>query len=54
MSLLRLLSISLLMACSYFFASDMYAPSLPVMSEALNVSSTAVQQTVSAFFIALG
>lgn len=54
MSLLRLLSISLLMACGYFFASDMYAPSLPVMSEALNVSSTAVQQTVSAFFIALG
>ncbi|WP_305841815.1 MFS transporter [Photobacterium leiognathi] len=54
MSLFRLVSISLLMACSYFFASDMYTPSLPAMSDALNVSSTAVQQTVSVFFIALG
>ncbi|WP_305813919.1 MFS transporter [Photobacterium leiognathi] len=54
MSLFRLVSISLLMACSYFFAADMYTPSLPAMSDALNVSSTAVQQTVSVFFIALG
>jgi DHA1 family 2-module integral membrane pump EmrD-like MFS transporter len=51
MPLFKVLVISLLMGSSYFFASDMYAPSLPYMANALNVSSGTVQQTVSIFFI---
>ncbi|ROS01772.1 DHA1 family 2-module integral membrane pump EmrD-like MFS transporter [Sinobacterium caligoides] len=51
MPLFQLVAISLLMASSYFFASDMYAPSLPHMASALHVSGGTVQQTVSIFFI---
>lgn len=52
MSTIKIILLSVLMASAYFFASDMYAPSLPSMAKALQVSATTAQQTVTDFLIA--
>ena len=51
MSTIKIILLSVLMASAYFFASDMYAPSLPSMAKALQVSATTAQQTVTDFLI---
>lgn len=52
MSTIKIILLSVLMASAYFFASDMYAPSLPSMAKALQISATTAQQTVTDFLIA--
>ncbi|KXO08380.1 Multidrug resistance transporter, Bcr/CflA family [Moritella sp. JT01] len=49
----RLVLISLLMACSYFFAADMFAPSLPFIVDAFSSTASTVQQTISVFFVSV-
>ncbi|WP_335673713.1 MFS transporter [Vibrio azureus] len=53
MSKIQIILISFIMALSYFFASSMYAPSLPDIESSLQTTDSLAQQSLSFFFIAL-
>ncbi|UTZ30641.1 multidrug effflux MFS transporter [Vibrio campbellii] len=53
MSKIPIILISFIMALSYFFASSMYAPSLPDIESSLHTTDSLAQQSLSFFFIAL-
>jgi len=52
-NLLLLGTISILLGCGYFFASDMFVPSLPHMTSYFSVDSGTARLTLSTFLISL-
>lgn len=52
--LLLICCFSILFSCCYFFASDLYVPSLPDIMRSFNADSSAVQFSVSGFLFAIG
>ncbi len=53
MPMLTLSAIAILMACGYFFASDMYVPSMPDIAHYYHVDTSVVRMTISFFLISL-
>ena len=52
-ALWRVAAIGIMIAFSYFLASDMYVPSLPNISTDLNISNTLVRLSIPFFLVAL-